>query len=112
MRAHPAKYRSGKLLAIFCHREAAYDFEAEADQQLLLEIFQVRAEVRKRKAFLRDLCDFFASAEICFSCVLELGDLAGSKRYQPSIRIGLHLSALPGRRDIDLPWRAIDPAGH
>jgi hypothetical protein len=112
MRAHSAKYRSGNLLTIVCHREAADDFEAKASQKRRLELFQMRAEAGKRKAFLRDLGDFLVSAKISFSRALEFGDLAGSKRYQPSLRIGFHLSALPGGRDIDLPWRAMDPAGH
>jgi hypothetical protein len=112
MRAHPTKYRRGELLVIFCHRQAADHFEAKASQERCLKLFQMRAKAGKRKAFLRDLGNSFVFAQIRFSRALKFRDLAGRKRYQPSIGIGFHLSAPPGRRDIDLPWRAMDPAGH
>ena len=60
----PAKYRSGELLAIFRHRQAADHFEAKASQERCLELFQMRAEMGKRKALLRDLGDFLVSAKI------------------------------------------------
>ena len=77
MRAHPAKDRSRKLLAIICHREAADDFEAKASQELRLELFQMRTEARKRKAFPGDVGDFFAPTKIGFCRALKLRDLAG-----------------------------------
>ncbi|WP_246755600.1 hypothetical protein [Bradyrhizobium sp. CCBAU 53338] len=72
-------------------------------QQSFLEAFQVRTELGKRKPFLGDLGDVLAPAKVGLSRALEFRYLACPECHQPSIRLGFHLGAEPGRRDVDLP---------